>query len=107
MGLTDSRSSFKGTAMIKSPDTLGQISENSSVISDKNVLLSFAARESDDWFLNICENEGKPVDILRLPGSYSVAWPRQHACTLWTPGCSLKGKYLRDTNGCYGLRKQN
>lgn len=107
MGLTDSWSSFKGTAMIKSPDTLGQISENSSMISDKSVLLPFAGRGSDDRFSNICENGGKPVDILRLPGSYSVAWPTQHACILWTPGCSLKGKYLRDANGCCGLRKQN
>lgn len=94
--------------MIKPPDTSRQISENSSVISDKNVPLPFAGRGSDDWFLNICETGGKPVDILRLPGSYSVAWLRQCApVTLWTPGCSLNGKHLRDSNGCCALRKQN
>lgn len=65
--------------MIKPPDTSGQISENTSVISDKNVLLPFAGRGSENWFLNICESGGKPVDILRLPGSYSVAWLRQRA----------------------------
>lgn len=53
-------------------DTWGQISENSSVISDKNDL-RFAGRESNDCFLNACENGGKPVDTLILPGSYSVA----------------------------------
>jgi len=86
--------------MIKLPDTLGQISENTNVISDKNIILPFAGRGSVGWILNICESGGKPVDFLRLPGSHSVVWLRLHVpVTLWTPESSLKGKHLRDSNG--------
>lgn len=77
------------------------------MISDKNVLLPFAGRESNDWFLNACESGGKPVDILKLPGSFLVAQLSQSApVTLWTPECSLKGKHLRDSNSWCAFRKQ-
>lgn len=70
-------------------------------------MFPFVGGRSDGCFLNICESGGKPIDILRLPGSYSVARLGQSApVTLWTPECSLKGKHARDSNGCCAFRKQ-